>query len=895
MSLLGVGVSGLLANQVAINTTGHNIANAGVDGYSRQEAVLDTRSPQAREGGFVGNGVNVETIRRITNAFLNQQQLVDTANFHAFNSFSAEIGQLDSLVANASTGLSGALDEFYSALQSAADSPTSQPARQLVLSQGARLAERFSLLDTLIGAQEGGVNRQIGTYAAQINELAQSIAGLNNAIVESRGLSSEGQPNDLLDARDEALRELASLVSFTSSVQDGDIVNVFVGGGQALVLANQASEIVAVDNEFIPGRTELGIVVNNRVEVVSNSFTGGKVGGLLSYRESVLGDARGSIGLLAIAVTSSFNAQHRAGVDLQGATGQDFFTPVNSDVLSRSRIVSSGANSNADDRIVGLNIDDISELTGSGYQLALSGSGPFSYVITLANTSTVVENGTLNNNFPQTLETDLGFSIDLTSGSFQNGDRFSINPTLSAATSIELSLTEPSGLALGSPVVSSASLSNSGNGALTQGGLINVGDVDPSNLPAFSVIGDLTPPLLIQFTSATTYDILDNSDPFNPTQLVPPLRNQQYIPNQQNALLPFDPGAQLVSTTAAHVFQPQLGAIGTVGNGYPDPNPAIINETVTVANIDPNSGAASTGSVTLLAGESATTAAARINALNGVTATANTKLGIRINDSGVGGPMEISLNGVDLTDPALGVVPIPITVEFIAGRINQLFDGSGITASSNGLDLTIRSVTGADLNVTNQSIGPVDTIDIVNVNDAVVAGTITGGSEAVIGGTVDLILADGSTLASSGGLFSSPTPTPLSVYVGYQMFLSGAPDVGDKFSIDFNGNGEGDNRNALALIQLQSADVLSGGFASIGEVYGQLIARVGSQSSSAAIDLEAASSLLDVTNNRVASVSGVNLDEEAAKLIEFQQAYSASAQIISVARELFDTLLGAFR
>ena len=211
------------------------------------------------------------------------------------------------------------------------------------------------------------------------------------------------------------------------------------------------------------------------------------------------------------------------------------------------------------------------------------------------------------------------------------------------------------------------------------------------------------------------------------------------------------------------------------------------------------------------------------------------------------------------------------------------------------MELSIRSVTGADLRIENIGLDAGDTVNFTRVNGAFVPGTIVPGDEAVVGGTVDLVLAEGSTLTSTGGLFTSPTPLPLSVYVGYQMFLSGAPELGDQFSIDFNGNGEGDNRNALALIQLQSADVLAGESASLGEVYGQLIARVGSQAAASGIDLEASSSLLDVTNARVASVSGVNLDEEAAKLIEFQQAYSASAQVISVARDLFNTLLGAFR
>jgi flagellar hook-associated protein 1 FlgK len=125
--------------------------------------------------------------------------------------------------------------------------------------------------------------------------------------------------------------------------------------------------------------------------------------------------------------------------------------------------------------------------------------------------------------------------------------------------------------------------------------------------------------------------------------------------------------------------------------------------------------------------------------------------------------------------------------------------------------------------------------------------------------------------------------------------LAGAPDTGDTFSIGFNASGAGDNRNALALASLQTADILDNGSMSVAQGYSQLVSQVGAQTGAANIDREAVQSLLFQTTARRDSVAGVNLDEEAARLIQFQQAYTASAQIITVAREIFDTLLGAFR
>ncbi|MBT5922629.1 MAG: flagellar hook-associated protein FlgK [Cellvibrionales bacterium] len=896
MGLLNIGVTGLLASQTAINTTGHNIANANVQGYSRQEVVLETNAPRFGGGGFVGNGVEVETIRRITNEFITQQLRTDTANFAELDAFATQISQLDSVIAGANTGLTAALDSFFSSLQAVADSPTSLPARQLVLSEGERLAQRFNVLQSGINAQTDNVNGQIRSIGSEVDQLAQSIAKLNGDIAAAQGFSTSDQVNDLLDRREEALRQLSELVSFSTSEQDGNIINVFVGGGQPLVLGSNSNRVVTMDNPLDASRTELAIDVNNNLQMVTDSFSGGKLGGLLRYRDNILDSVQGNVGVLALAVTDMFNAQHRAGIDLNSQQGIDFFTPINTDALMRDRIKASSNNGFPNDRVATVSIDNISELAGSNYRLNLGGSGTLNYTLVRASDQTVVSSGMLSSSFPQTIMTDQGFSINLSSGSFQNSDSFLISPSLSAAESMALNVQDTASLALGSPIIAGASLGNTGTGVITQGGIIRVGEIDSQNLPAFATAGQLSPPLLIRFTSASTYDVLDNSDPLNPQNLSPPLRNQTFAPNQSNNLLPQDLSATYISTSAAHVFGAQVGIIGSgVSNGYPDPNPLITSETITVNTVNAATGSTSVTSVNLLAGESAATAAARINTLNGVTATANTSATLNIVDDGDSGLLRIRFNGVTLTDPALGAVPNPLTSDFLAERINQVFAGSGTSASSDGTLLTVRSVNGADLRFEEFGSDPNDRLEIVNINGAATNVFVFNNQEAVVGGTIDVITDAGSTISTSGGLFTNPTPQPLPVYLGYQVSLAGSPDVGDTFSIGFNDSGAGDNRNALALASLQTADILDNGSLSIAQGYSQLVAQVGSQTGAANIDREAVQSLLFQTTARRDSVAGVNLDEEAARLIQFQQSYTASAQIITVAREIFDTLLGAFR
>ncbi len=135
----------------------------------------------------------------------------------------------------------------------------------------------------------------------------------------------------------------------------------------------------------------------------------------------------------------------------------------------------------------------------------------------------------------------------------------------------------------------------------------------------------------------------------------------------------------------------------------------------------------------------------------------------------------------------------------------------------------------------------------------------------------------------------------------YQVTISGRPSGGDNFSVSFNTNGVSDNRNALNLVNLQNKAVIGVNPAapdttgsSFSDSYGDLVERVGTLTSQARVDGEATGAILKQATDNRDSVSGVNLDEEAAKLIQFEQYYQASAQIIQVARNLFDTLINTF-
>jgi len=141
----------------------------------------------------------------------------------------------------------------------------------------------------------------------------------------------------------------------------------------------------------------------------------------------------------------------------------------------------------------------------------------------------------------------------------------------------------------------------------------------------------------------------------------------------------------------------------------------------------------------------------------------------------------------------------------------------------------------------------------------------------------------------------SDDPSAGANYQGFEFKLTGQPAMGDTFEIDYNSNGVSDNRNAELLASLGTANTLNGKSQSFTEGYAGLVEDIGVKTRQSQFDLEAGKTLLEQSTAQRESVSGVNLDEEAGKLIQYQAAYNASAQVISVAQDLFNTLLQTFR
>jgi flagellar hook-associated protein 1 FlgK len=128
---------------------------------------------------------------------------------------------------------------------------------------------------------------------------------------------------------------------------------------------------------------------------------------------------------------------------------------------------------------------------------------------------------------------------------------------------------------------------------------------------------------------------------------------------------------------------------------------------------------------------------------------------------------------------------------------------------------------------------------------------------------------------------------------GWRVQVSGAPAIGDRFTVTNNSSGTGDNRNALQLAAALQKPVLDGGTTSLSDGVSKFVSGIGVTTRQAQVSRDAQAAVHEENKATLDSISGVNLDEEAANLIKYQQAYQAAAQVIRIADTLFQTLLGA--
>ncbi|MDP2788330.1 MAG: flagellar hook-associated protein FlgK [Pseudomonadota bacterium] len=439
---LGIALTGLNAAQAGIRTSQHNIANVNTAGFRRQEVDYASLTPNFSGSGYFGTGVGVSTVRNLYSQFQDSQVLLNQGQLSRNEAYASQASQIDTLAGDANSGLTGAMDAFFSATQTVATDPTSNAARQVMLSSGRNLAARFNTLSSAFNNIRVDTNHEIAATVTRINTYAGQIAQLSGNIAQ--GEASNGQPaNDLRDQRDQLVAELNKLINVTPVQQGDGAFNLFIGSGQPLVVGSSVTTMSSVadatNTEFdVPA---LNLAGGATQPLDASVITGGKLGGLLAAREAVLQPAMQDLDRLALTFSAQFNGQHDNGYDKSGVLGTNFFTA--STTLFQQPAAGTG---NTGTQVINATLTNAALLEASNYELSYDGTN---YTLTRLSDGVSSAAGTL------AAVTTIGgvaqgFTLAAGAGAPVAGDAWLLRPSHGAAGSLTALLTDPNKIAASS-------------------------------------------------------------------------------------------------------------------------------------------------------------------------------------------------------------------------------------------------------------------------------------------------------------------------------------------------------------------------------------------------------------------------------------------------------------
>ncbi|MCE9633567.1 MAG: flagellar hook-associated protein FlgK [Methylophilales bacterium] len=818
MSFESVGLSALRAAQIGLSTAGHNIANASTPGYHRQGLIQSNAFALKTGAGFIGQGVNVDTVRRQISSYIETQLKQVQTTGAQLDSFLSQIEPIDNAVGGSNSGLAVSLEEFFKSVADVSSNPASVPSRQALLSGGSALVSKLQSLATRFSEVRDGLDTQISDSVQLINSYGAQIANLNNQIALQSAGNPNQLPNDLMDQREQLISLLNKEVGTSVITQSDGSVSVFFGSGQPLVIRDTVFTLAAVAGREDAQHLEVDYQFNSttNIPIGSNNISGGRLGGLLAFRDQSLDVAENSLGRIAMAVATAFNDQHALGQDLAGNAGGNFFTVGTGNVLPGT--------ANAGTGVVTTTLANIQHVTTSDYRLVATAAG---YTLTRLSdsTQTAITAAQLAAGF-----TVDGITLQLAAGATVVGDTFLVRPTRNGASGITMaSGISTTTIAAASPITTLATLGNFGNGKISAGSVNSPNDK-----------------VTITFTGAGTFTATDNTTGAPLIDSVSGTTTFAYVSGSNISINGWT--AQISgAAVVGDVFQVDKGVTSKTASGGGSTaaiNNAIISVSPLNANLRQNV------TITYSNITSAGTAAAAVVPTGAATVAAALAAITAVAVTGAGGTIALAATGAAI--PA-SLAQANKTAAAVADAARAAAAITGATAAS--------------------------------VEAAAQAAATAGFLEYNVTGT-------GSGIPSGPLAYDTISGAAIS-YNGWSAKLTGTPQNGDTFTVGPTTSGTADNRNALALAQLESLSTMSGGTSSFQGSYAQMVSLIGNKTSEIKVTGAAQKELVQQTQATQQSVSGVNLDEEAADLLRFQQAYQAAGKMFEISNTLFNSILAA--
>ncbi|MFM5512952.1 flagellar hook-associated protein FlgK [Aeromonas veronii] len=454
--LLGIGSSGVLAQQRLLQTTSNNIVNVNSQGYVRERTLVYTNT--------IGLGTGDIKTQRVINDYMQGEVRRDTSAYHASLTHYEQLAGVDSLLGDTSNSVGAAITSYFKSFHSANESPAEIGGRKVVMTELSGMVNRFHTLSAQLDKQSDTLNTRIEDETKQVNSLLTSINDLNQAIIRTQGSPEENLM--LFDQRDEAIRQLSEKMDIRTVAQPNGSMLVNMSTGHSLILDGGVAQFKVIAGDPDSRDQELQLTLGDNQATIDHDTFGGAMGGLFKARTD-LEPTKRELGQLAVAMADAMNQQNRLGMDLDNEIGGDIFT------LPASKGLPYGNNTGT----VGANVSFVpgkgTSVTPFDYEVRFSSATGYEvFSLDKSGNRTSVATGTTP---PATFElTGHGISIDLT-GAPAAGDRLLLQPTKSAAAGLGQLITRPEDLALASPLKAEKTTNNGGGADIKLGGVFNTG------------------------------------------------------------------------------------------------------------------------------------------------------------------------------------------------------------------------------------------------------------------------------------------------------------------------------------------------------------------------------------------------------------------------------------
>lgn len=321
--LLSATARALEAQTYGLNTVSQNVANVNTPGYSRRQVELAASAPT--DALSAGNGVDVLGVRAEHDTMLDQRLWQEQPLEQQQAALADSLGVVQVAIGTPGTSIDSSLQAFFDAFSTLTQDPVSSSNRQQVVRQGQALATAFNqMADRLTSAQQDADSR-VQTDVDQVNALASQIASLNTAIAQAGGGSTTGG-QALQDQQRELLGQLTQLLPTMVTTRADGGLDLSVGSGQVLVAGGNTYKLTTAP-QAVSGL--LSVKTSDGTDITA-MVTSGHIGGLLAARDVNIPNYLSQLDDLAYAVVTQVNTEHAAAYDLNGNTGQNFFTALGS-------------------------------------------------------------------------------------------------------------------------------------------------------------------------------------------------------------------------------------------------------------------------------------------------------------------------------------------------------------------------------------------------------------------------------------------------------------------------------------------------------------------------------------------------------------------------------------